>query len=250
MNQPVQMSSVAEPDGPAMAMGSPGAKADPLRAISRLGDRAARDGIYLGLIIALLSHTAAIAFPDFTTWAMAKVADNMREQLHQYFWQEYDIVVDQPPPQPEKQEADEPEPEDVAEPEPPEPEPAALPPPTDEPDEPTPPDNPYADDDDPPPPSEAPDVLTNDAVDLTGEGFVDKDGSTANGAGMVSVKGNGREVVRNPHAKTRHEGDKRNKGGDHKRRRRGPPAPESAVAVSAAATARAARSHRRRICIR
>ena len=50
MTQPIQM---------AMTRARP--MRDPLSAIERLGSRAARDGIYLGLIIALLTSTALAA---------------------------------------------------------------------------------------------------------------------------------------------------------------------------------------------
>ncbi len=206
MNQPVQMMVASRVPSP-----------DPLRAIARFGDRTARDGFYIGLIIALLSHTAALAFPDFTTWAMAQVAADMREELHQYFWQEYDVVVSEP--EVEKPETDKPEPEEeevVEDPEPaPEPDVRAPPAPEPEGQPDPPPDDPYASDDEPPPPSEAADILTapDDApVDLTDEGFVDKDGSTHSGAGMVSAKGKGNEVVRNRHAKVGGTGDKRSRG--------------------------------------
>jgi protein TonB len=200
--------------------------ADPLSTIMRLGKRAARDGIYVGFIVALLSHTVAIASPQYTTWEMADVASNMRDTLHAYFWQEYDVVLDE-----EKDEATddqedeevveeviEEEDEKVVEPEP-KVEDAA-----EEEEEEAEEDNPYdEDEDEAPPPAEAPDALTadDDAQDMTGDqwAIVDKDGSKNTGSGYSSEKGKGNAIVRNRHARVGSKGKVTSKGKGKKKRR-------------------------------
>ena len=217
MNQPIPM-----------AIRTQGSRlGDPMLAITRLGNRAARDGIYLGFIIALLSHTAALAYPDFTTWQMAAIAENMREELHQYFWSEYDIVVEE---EKEEAEAKQEEPEEVIEePEPEEPEPV-VPEPVEppEPDEDlvddTKDDDPYAEEEEAPAPALAPDTLTanDDAVDLSGDGWdvVDADGSQNTGTGMSSGKGKGDKIVRNRHARVGAKGRSKSTGNGKGRRKR------------------------------
>ena len=185
--------------------------ADPLRATIALGKRASRDGIYIGFIIALLSHTAALSYPDLTTWQMRAAVGHMRTELHAYFWREYEVVVSEPEEQtPEQPTPPPPEPEQVAvqEPLPPEPQPADEPPPPD--------DDPYADDEEPPPPAKAPDALTadDDAVDMSGDGWemVDSDGSESTGTGYSAANGKGSEPVRNKYARVGSTGNRGSKG--------------------------------------
>ncbi len=175
---------------------------DPLRPTLALGLRASRDGLVIGFIIALMMHGAALGRPLMALSAMQQHVTLAREELHEFFWAEYDVNLledkkkEEQKPEPEEEE-EEPEPEEEV----------VLPPP--EPDEPTEPepidDDPY-EDDEPPPPSEASDVIAMDegeAVDLSGDGWtiVDKDGSKNTGSGYTSAKGTEKGPVTNKHAK-------------------------------------------------
>jgi protein TonB len=175
---------------------------DPLGATLALGLRASRDGLIIGLIIALLMHGAALRRPIMALSGMQRHVTFARETLHEFFWAEYDVNLLEEKKKEEKKPEEEPEPEE------PEPEEQVVPPPIekDEPTEPEPPDDDPYEDDEPPPPSEASDVLAmddGDAVDLSGDGWtiVDKDGSKNTGSGFTSSKGTVKGPVTNKNAK-------------------------------------------------
>jgi len=163
---------------------------DPLAPVLALGNRAAKTGTIIGLLLALVSHGYASARAMTALFDMQHGINEIRASLHDYFWTEYDIDLtpkDEDKPKPEEKP---PEPE-------PEPEP---PPPTPAPKEPAPQEekDPY---DEPPPPSQAAKVLTqepdpDEPVDMTGQGFVSGDGSGP-GYGMVSGDGKGKEATYN-----------------------------------------------------
>jgi len=215
-----------------------GAMGDPLRAVQRLGRRASRDGIYIGLIIALLSHFSAYTAPQYTLWQMRNVVGKMQTQLHDYFVAAYDVEVldeEEPPPDAEEEEAvpEEEDEEEVVEEEVEE----NLPPETF--DQPEPPpeqaeeaedveedDSPYPDEEAPPDTAEAADVMTapeDGPVDLTDRfTFTDKDGSKSTGGGYTSGKGKGKKPVRNPNARSGGKGRRNSKGkGKGRSKRRG-----------------------------
>ncbi|HHH30314.1 MAG TPA: TonB family protein [Polyangiaceae bacterium] len=229
--------SAARSDDPATAHPG-GAQEDPLRAVRRLGQRASRDGIYVGLIIALLSHFSAYAAPEYTLWQMRNVVDKMHGQLHDFFVVAYDVeVLDEEEPPVEEEEAlaeddeAEVEEEEVVEDEdekveqtqeeyvPDQTEPDQ----TDDAEE---DDSPYPDEEAPPDTAEAPDVLTapeSGPVDLTERfTFTDKDGSKSTGGGLTSGKGKAKKPVRNPNARSGGKGRRTSKGkGKGRRKRRG-----------------------------
>lgn len=155
---------------------------DPLARVISLGDKAARTGAIIGLVLALLTHGYASARAMMALFDMGRAIREIRAGLHDYFWTEYDIDLT-----PKEKEVDKPKPEEK----PPEPEPEAPPPPApvpkaaakEEPQEP------------PPPPAQAAKVLTqepdpDEPVDMTGQGFVTGDGNGP-GYGMVSAAGTG-----------------------------------------------------------
>lgn len=215
-----------------------GAQEDPLRAVRRLGRRASRDGIYLGLIIALLSHFSAYAAPQYTLWQMRNVVGKMQGQLHDFFVTAYDVEMldEEEPPKDEDEEAlaeddetEEEEEEVVDDDEVEQTEPEVLPDQTepeqtDETSDED--DSPYPDEEAPPDTAEAADVLTapeDGPVDLTERyTFTDKDGSKSTGGGMTSGKGKAKKPVRNPNARSGGKGRRNSKGkGKGKRKRSG-----------------------------
>lgn len=220
----------AGPDG--------GVAEDPLRAVKRLGRRASRDGIYLGLIIALLSHFSAFTAPQYTLWQMRGVVGKMQGQLHAYFVTAYDVEMldeEQPPQEDEEalvededDEEDDAEDEEIVDDDVDDTEPEILPEQTepeqtDEADE---DDSPYPDEEAPPDTAEAADVMTapeDGPVDLTERfTFTDKDGSKSTGGGLTSGKGKAKKPVRNPNARSGGKGRRSSKGkGKRKRKRRG-----------------------------
>lgn len=151
---------------------------DPLAPIFALGNRAANTGMVIGLMIALVTHGYASARAMTALFDMQRGIREMRQDLHDFFWTEYDVDI--PPAQKAEEKKEEPPPE-------PEPEPAPKL------DKPAPKeDDPY-EDKTPPPPSQAAKVLTakedpDEPVDMTGQGFVTGDG-TGPGFGMVSAEG-------------------------------------------------------------
>lgn len=164
---------------------------DPLGPVLQLGDRAARVGALIGLFLALSTHGYASARAMMALFDMRRAVVGMRQDLHDFFWTEYEVDV--PKEQPKAEEKP-PEPE----PEPPPPPPAPKEAAPKEPEE-----DPYKEEP-PPPPSQAPKVLTQDPkedepLDLTGKGFVSGDGSGP-GYGMVSAAGTASAATFNPHA--------------------------------------------------
>jgi protein TonB len=131
----------------------------------------------------------------------------MRKELHDYFATEIAVDMEE-----EKEKEEEPEPE-VVEPETKEEIPVAQPEPDKE-------EDPYENDEPAPIPAEAPDTLTTDAVDMTGEGWdmVDKDGSKRTGGGFTSEKGTAKKPVRNKRARI--DGEERGKGRGPARRKK------------------------------
>lgn len=209
--------------------------ADPMRAVLKLGKRASRDGIYIGLIVALLSHTSAVASPrlamKYTMMGMRQAVADMRVELRSHLFAVYDVeIIENEPVEEEEEEpqVEEPEPE-VEEPEPEvEPEVEETEP-VIEPTEP-PPDSaePESEDDiyeEPPPAAaEAADVLTADEdtsgpKDLTGFTIVDKDGSKSSGGGYTSKTGRNKGPQYNRNAKGGVNSGGKGKG-DGKTRRR------------------------------
>lgn len=213
------------------------AAGDPLRAVQHLGRRASRDGIYIGLIVAFLSHFGAFAAPEYTMWQMRGVVDRMQTELHGHFIAAYDVEVldedeDEPPADDQEELIADEEEEEVDEEAQVEPEPlvqddAEAPEETDESEAPE-DDNLYPDEEDAAPDiAEAADVMTapeDGPVDLTDRyTFVDKDGSDATGAGYSGAKGKARHAVRNPNARPGGKGRRNSKGkgkGRKKRQRR------------------------------
>ena len=210
---------------------------DPLRAVKGLGRRASRDGIYLGLIVALLSHFSAFAAPQYTLWQMRGVVDKMQGQLRDYFVTAYDVEMldeDEPPPEEDEEalveddEEEDEEVEEVVEDEddpivPDQTEPEQTEPEQTEPEE---DDSPYPDEEAPPDTAEAPDVLTlpnEGPVEIPGVFTVpDKDGSKSTGGGYTSGKGKAKRPVRNPNARSGGKGCRNSKGkGTGKRKRSG-----------------------------
>ncbi len=181
-----------------------------------------RDGMYVGLIVALLGHVAAVGSPDYTMWMMHVAVVKMNRELAAYFKRTQDVsVVSEDEPAPDKA-------EEVAV---PEPEPIADDPvPADEPDpvaaeEDEPEDDPYEDDEPyvapAPLAAEAQDIMTAEdgAVDMTGDGWDihDNDGSTSRGTGWTGRKGRKDGHVGNPRARS--DGTRDGKGTAKPRRR-------------------------------
>jgi periplasmic protein TonB len=176
----------------------------PLRAIQRLGTRASRNGLYVGVIAAILFHFTALESPRYSLIEMRLAVADMRGELHQYFWETYDVdmVPDEVKPTEEEE-------TDDAEPEPPEPpDPKVVDPIQPEtPREPIPEDAEAAEQDIyeeiPPAAAEAADVITADdsVKDLTSHTIVDKDGSRSSGGGYTSGKGTAKEPVKDRRAK-------------------------------------------------
>lgn len=160
----------------------PRAAGDPLAAVLELGERQARFGIALGLLVAVLLHGAGAAKASTNLYDLAGFADGVASFVRNNLRLQIDIDTAEPPPPP---------PPPPPEPAPPEPEPpAAAPPPEAPPNEPPPP---------PPAPAEAGQVLTADPdpdapVDLTGEGFVTGTGEFR--GGITSSSGTAKAAVR------------------------------------------------------
>ncbi len=176
---------------------------DPFRAITKLG-ASATFALLPWLLMALLTHTAALASPMLSMLPMRQQIEDMREELHQYFWSEYEVdIVEEKPADDEAAAepiADEPEevvPEEKA------PEPIKQQPAEEKADD----EDPYDDDEEPPPaPAEAGDILTagdeqDDPTDLTRFAIVTKKGSKSTGGGFTSGKGTSKTPVHNPYAK-------------------------------------------------
>ena len=180
--------------GAAMHVGTTRARSadkdrDPLAPIFVLGNRAAKTGTAIGLVLALVTHGYASGRAMTALFDMQRSIREMRQGLHDFFWTEYDIDI--PPEQKVEEKKEEPPPEPE-----PEPEPAPKmdkPAPKEE--------DPYEDKTPPPPPSQAAKVLTakedpDEPVDMTGQGFVSGDG-TGPGFGMVAADGTGKAPTYN-----------------------------------------------------
>jgi periplasmic protein TonB len=157
---------------------------DPLAPILSLGNREVRVGLVVGIVGALLLHSAVGvqaastlgSIHAFAVLVRADVRDRMQAQV------DVDLSEPPPPPPPPPEPAPEPEPEPKA----PPPPPAAAAPPTTA----------------PPPPAaaEAGKVLTqepdpNEPVDMTGDGFVSGSGDRFAG-GVTAANGTATTAVR------------------------------------------------------
>ena len=159
-----------------------GASADPLAPILSLGNREVRVGLILGIIGALLLHTAVGVQAASTLGEAHAFAVLVRAAVRERLQAEVDVDLNEPPPPPPPSEPiSEPEPEPKA----PPPPPAAAPPSTA-----------------PPPPAaaEAGKVLTqdpdpNEPVDLTADGFVSGTGDRFAG-GVTAANGTSTNAVR------------------------------------------------------
>lgn len=207
----------------------------PLRAVQRLGVRTMRDGMYVGLIVALVAHVAAIGSPDYTMWLMHEAVVKMNRELKAYFKRTYEVEVVA---EKEKEKEDEKPVEEV--PIPVETEPEAVAPPLPAPDAKPENDDPYKDPEPYVPPAaqaaEAQDVLTADddgAVDMTGEGWDihDNDGSTSRATGTTGKTGRKDGHVTSPNARPDGTGDGPGKGPP-----KPPPPPPPAKDLSRAAS--------------
>lgn len=166
---------------------------DPLAAVLSLGDRAARWGLGVGLVIALLTHGGASARALASLGEMRAATRAIQAGLHDYFWANYDVEVERP--KPTEAPKPEPEPEPIRE---PEPAPMLKA-------EPRPKDDPY---DPPPAPVQASKVLTQEApkqeekLDMTGDDWKIVSGEgTGPGYGQASAAGTGTAATYNPAAK-------------------------------------------------
>ncbi|MDI1435987.1 energy transducer TonB [Polyangium sorediatum] len=164
---------------------------DPLAPVVALGDRAAKTGTVIGLVLALLSHGYASAQAMTALFDMRRAVGEMRQGLHEFFWTEYDIDLT-------PKNEDKPKPEEK----PPEPEPEPeAPPPVPQAKAEKAPEEEVPDNSPPPPPSQAAKVLTQEPdeeepVDMTGQGFVSGEGSGPS-YGMVSAQGTGKTPTYN-----------------------------------------------------
>jgi periplasmic protein TonB len=170
---------------------------DPLRAVRRLGGRASRDGVYVGLIFGIMVHSSAVTRPPVPSIQMMHIVSEMRAELRQFFWETYVEVEAEKEPEKAKEEEKKEEPKDEPKDEEPEKQLPPPPPPDAKAPPPPPPDDPYKEP--PPAPAEASDVLTaeGDGVELPWA-IVDKDGSHASGSGYSSAQGTAKGHVDRP----------------------------------------------------
>jgi outer membrane biosynthesis protein TonB len=153
---------------------------DPLAAVLGLGGDAARVGVALGLLGALLLHGAAGVQAAANLYEAENFAARVAEYVKNNLQLQIDIDSTPPPPPP----------------------PPAPPPPEPEPEKAPPPPPPQAANEPPPPPpapAEAGKVLTSDPdpdapVDLTGDGFVTGNGEFK--GGITSSTGTAKTAVR------------------------------------------------------
>jgi len=159
---------------------------DPFAAVLAFGSGAVRTGLAVGFAVATLSHGAfggrALASPtDMRHWF-----ETARGEIHDYLWAVYDVdMVKLKAPEPPKPEP----PKEEEKPEPEQPAPAAPRAAIDAP---------------PPPPAQAGKVISmptdpNEAVDLTGNTFVQGEGNEYRG-GVTSAAGMGTVATYNPAA--------------------------------------------------
>ncbi|WP_437825207.1 energy transducer TonB [Sorangium sp. So ce1153] len=170
--------------------------ADPLAAVLTLGDRASRVGAFLGVTLALTSHSAASAraIVSGSLHDMRQMVEEMRVGIHDYLWAMYEVDVTPP-------KVEEPKP---PEPEPPAPEPEPVPKVAPPPQANTPPpkDDPY---EPPPAAAEAAKVLTREpdpeeVLDMTDRGIASGEGQGV-GYGQVAGAGTAKAPTFNPNAK-------------------------------------------------
>lgn len=162
---------------------------DPLRAVLALGERPARVGMVIGVIVAVATHGGAAGNAMASLYEMGGVVAEMRATMKDYYWSLTDVEVDRPkppppPPTPEEPPAPEPEPIAAA---PKEAPPKAA--------------DPY---DPPPAAAQAQKILTapetpDAPLDLTDQGFVSGEGTTA-GYGQVAAQGTATAPTFNPNA--------------------------------------------------
>ena len=179
---------------------------DPWEALNRLGPQRSLLGISAWLLVALITHTGAVASPRMTLLPMRQHLRLVRTELRGYF-EPIDFVVETKPPE---EKADEPEPA------PPEPEKVeAEKPDPDAPIQPK-PDDSYGE---APPPAaaQAPDVPVraedSAAEDLSQWTMVHKEGSKVTGGGYTSGEGTAQSPVKDPRAtSTGKEGGRGEKG--------------------------------------
>jgi periplasmic protein TonB len=198
----------------------------PLRAVQRMGTRASRDGLYLGIIGAIVFHFTALESPRYSHIEMRLAIQEMhlavRDHLRGSY---YDVdLVEPKPTEPEEKAEPEPEPE-IAEPEIAEPEVAEVIERVDPREPPAEAAEPADDDiyeEIPPAAAEAPDVMTHDGPvkDLTGFTMTDKDGSRSSGGGYTSAKGTAKQPVRDPRAKASGQGKGKGDGKVHQSAKR------------------------------
>ncbi|WP_437292145.1 energy transducer TonB [Sorangium sp. So ce406] len=199
----------ADPEGPpepstSLAAPAPGRAGagrrarDPLAAVLALGDRASRVGAFLGVTLALTTHSAASAraIVSGSLRDMRQVVDEMRAGIHEYLWAVYEVDVT--PPKVEEPKPPEPEPP------PPEPEPEPVPKVAPPPQANTPPpkDDPY---EPPPAAAAAAKVLTrepdpDEVLDMTDRGIASGEGQGV-GYGQVAGAGTAKAPTFNPNAK-------------------------------------------------
>ncbi|WP_437581780.1 energy transducer TonB [Sorangium sp. So ce887] len=170
--------------------------ADPFAAVLALGDRASRVGAFLGVTLALTSHSAASAraIVSGSLRDMRQVVEEMRVGIHDYLWAIYE--VDLKPPKAEEPKPPEPEPPAPE----PEPVPTVAPPP--QANTPPPKDDPY---EPPPAAAEAAKVLTrepdpDEVLDMTDRGIASGEGQGV-GYGQVAGAGTAKSPTFNPNAK-------------------------------------------------
>ncbi|MBM4360786.1 MAG: hypothetical protein FJ096_21985 [Deltaproteobacteria bacterium] len=182
---------------------------DPWEAMKELGASRSLFGIAPWMLVALLTHTGAVASPQMTLMPMRQHVTALRAELNTYFGVvDVDVVADEAPPLPAKEEAapePEPEPTPAAEPvreAPPkeEAEPAEEKAPADKPDDPYP-------DEPPPAAAQAADVLNSGeeqaGEDLSNWTMVHKEGSKVTGGGYTSGEGTAENPVRDPRASSK-----------------------------------------------
>ncbi|WP_437948886.1 energy transducer TonB [Sorangium sp. So ce296] len=185
----------------APAAGRPGDRrraADPLAAVLGLGDRASRVGAFLGVTLALTSHSAASAraIVSGSLHDMRQMVEEMRVGIHDYLWAIYEVDVTPP-------KAEEPKPPEPPPPEPePEPQPVVKAPPPPQANTPPPKDDPY---EPPPAAAEAAKVLTrepdpDEVLDMTDRGIASGEGQGV-GYGQVAGAGTAKSPTFNPNAK-------------------------------------------------
>lgn len=183
---------------------------DPWEALRDLGPSRSLFGMAPFLLVALLTHTGAVASPQMTTLPMRQHMQRLRTELGTYFGTVDVDVEAEPPKAPEAPENAEPTPEPEPEPEPEpvksEPTEKAPEPEADKAAEPPKSDDPY-DSEPPPAAAQAADVLHQGeeapGEDLSSFTIVHKEGSKVTGGGFTSGEGTSQSPVRDPRASSK-----------------------------------------------